>query len=158
MRWSSVADTRPVGTRTGSVQCTPSDDEASTMSFGSSGSTPVHPVRKRQSGQATYTLPSASTSADGSGPARMPTGFDEDSSATIVLTSKLAPPSVERTDSIAFRPRYGMTSVPFGWTSGCQPVPSISRTTRAGRVHVSPPSLETETASAESNVTSAHTL
>src|SRR5437660_46222 len=75
-----------IGTRAGVDQVVPSVEVLNTMSL------TAQPVRKRQSCQATYTVPSAATSADGSGPVRRPpaTGWAS-AVATVVVALQLAP-------------------------------------------------------------------
>ena len=57
------------------------------------------------------------------------------------------PPSVERVARISRWVLKTITSVPFGRTSGCQPVPAIG-SMNAGSLHMSPPSFDQFTASA----------
>jgi hypothetical protein len=59
MKWSTVLVTGSIGTRAAGDQFTPSVDVERMMSF------ELQFLRKRQSHQATYTLPLASTAADG---------------------------------------------------------------------------------------------
>src|SRR5918999_5664301 len=90
--------------------------------------------------------PIASTSADGSGGVRMPGTREVRSSPTVVGEPNDRPPSVERIAAISASPSYGITRLPFGWTSGCQPDPLAAATT-VGELHVKPPLVDAESAS-----------
>src|SRR5215207_5423308 len=102
----------PIGTRLGAVQVRPSADDTSAMSF---VETPGrHLYWKLQSGQASQTRPSPATSADGSGAARRRATGENSACATTTGESQVAPPSVDRTDSMRPSRRYGTSSVPSG--------------------------------------------
>ena len=103
----------------------------------------LHPMRKRQSCQATKTFPAPSISADGSGLDRMLPGSSNAVIAVITITwPKLAPPFVETTDSsfVSVASSIGTITFPLGWTRGCPPVTLAAGTVAA--VHVRPPSRE----------------
>lgn len=80
---------------------------------------------KRQSDQATYTVPAASTSAEGSGAARSPPAtLCRCTVATSTLRPQLSPPSRERRERICpSLLRYGTTRAPSCRTTGCPPCP-----------------------------------
>jgi hypothetical protein len=89
-KWSTVLLTGSIGIRVLGVQVAPSVDVLITMSFD------AQPLRNWQSCQTTYTLPDASTSADGSGGSRMPTTLCIVWLATGTVCPQLTPPFVGR--------------------------------------------------------------
>src|SRR2546430_10494185 len=98
-------------------------------------------VRKRQSCQATKTLPEPSTSAEISPPLRRPPAtLCSVSAATTTDDVHVAPPSVER-NARMLPELYGTTTVPFGWTTGWPDSPPGTDGMRTGP-HVAPPSTE----------------
>src|SRR5437667_5176740 len=92
LSWPSFVE--PIGIRTTDDQLIPSADVDITMSLA------AQPARKRQSCQATYTLPAPSISAEGSGPLRR---LPASPWLAIVATGYgpvyVAPPSTETNDS-----------------------------------------------------------
>ena len=114
MKWSTPLPTPSIGTRRTALQCTPSLELPRTMSFA------AHFGSKRQSSHATYTLPSASISALGSGLVRRPPEFGWNLIfETENSFDQVAPPSVERKAPILpLRLSKGTITVPSGWTTG----------------------------------------
>src|SRR5215469_14913670 len=126
-----------MGTREGALQWTPSDETIMTMSFS------AQLLRKRQSCQATYTLPALSTAADGSDSVRkLPlTKCSSIDDATTVLL-QLPPPFVEVKERTlpSKASSIGTTTVPFGRTTGWPPIPLAKSAVLRTGPHVAPPS------------------
>src|SRR5215211_7083683 len=92
MKWSIALFVASIGTRLTAVQLVPVGlrEWAMTMSL------VLHPLRKRQSVQATYTVPAPSISAEGSGPSRSPPATLWCFTVAIVVTAlQVAPTFVE---------------------------------------------------------------
>src|SRR2546421_11018648 len=103
----------------------------------------VHPTRKRQSCQATKTLPALSISADGSGLDRMlPASLNAEIVVITITWPKLAPPFVETTDSsfVSVASSIGTITFPLGCTTGWPPITLADGAVAA--VQVRPPSRE----------------
>src|SRR5262245_6325565 len=123
--------------RTTEVQDVPFVEVLITMSFA------LQPERNRQSCHTTYTVPPASTSAEGRGGLRSdpatPCRLIEE---TLDGPVKLAPPFVDTnawTDP-SNPSSIGTITVPFGCASGCPPMTELPGTDEL--VHVSPPSVD----------------
>src|SRR5205823_2708987 len=114
MKWSTPLPTASMGTRLTALQCSPSPELLRTMSFA------VHRGSKRQSSQATYTLPAASISALGNGLVRSPPEFGWKLILEIGTSlDQVAPPSVDRKAAIVPRRlSKGTITVPLGCTTG----------------------------------------
>src|SRR6266511_3475470 len=96
MKWSTVLAVASIGTRAIADQARPSVEVLMTMSL------LAQRLRNRQSCQTTYTLPAASTSAEGNGPdRRFPASAWSRTRATVTVRLQLAPPSVERLTTTA---------------------------------------------------------
>src|SRR5947209_18915949 len=90
MKWSTVLDVGSIGMRCTAEHVVPFWDVTKTRSF------VEQPLRKRQSSQTTKMVPSPATSAEGSGPLRMPPGSTFAVIEVIVVTlPKLPPPFVD---------------------------------------------------------------
>src|SRR6476620_1567719 len=139
MKWSMPLFVASIGTRDTADQLVPVElsEWAMTMSLA------LHPFRKRQSVQVTYTVPAPSISAEGSGPSRRPPAtlwcFTV---VTVVTALQLAPPFVELNAPIAvsFALAVGTITVPFGATTGWPPM--IPALLVCAGPQVSPPSVE----------------
>src|SRR5919201_2979259 len=111
MKWSTVLLVASIGIRWTADQVVPFMDVTKTRSFVEQF------ARKRQSSQTTKILPSPASSADGSGPLRMPPGS---TFAVIDVIKnawpKLAPPFVEIVNPSAVSDALssGTTTFPFG--------------------------------------------
>src|SRR5256714_13884202 len=137
MKWPPVLFVASMGMRCTADHVVPFWDVTKTRSF------VEHPLRKRQSSQTTKMVPSPATSADGSGPLRMPPGstfavIDE----IVNALPKLTPPFVDLVNPSAVSDALssGTTTLPFGWTIGWPP-----RTPTFGGVEsvpLRPPSVE----------------
>src|SRR6266702_696550 len=138
--WVAVLQVDPpsIGTRAGALHVFPSDEMLVTMSF------ELQPARNRQSYQLTYTLPAASTSADGtSSPRRFPAGACCWSEAIVNGPLNVAPPSWDVKDSaaeIGFVSATTTTS-PLGCGTALLPI-TLADGTPATGVQVNPPSTE----------------
>src|SRR5712692_5135380 len=101
-------------------------------------------VRKRQSCQATKTLPFLSSSAEGRGSVRI---FPATTWSVVVATVLVAPQLVPPSEEVKYRTllkltEYGTTTVPFARTAGWPPSPpALSAVLREGP-QVRPPSVE----------------
>ena len=104
--------------------------------------------RKRQSCQATYTLPAPSISAEGKTylPPRSPPATTwRWIEVTCLIADQPAPPSVEvntSRESWLQPPVIGTITVPFGWTTGWPPVALAVLAGVSTGPQVSPPSAE----------------
>src|SRR5207244_8631032 len=115
MKWSTVLLVGSIGMRWTADHVVPLVDVTKTRSF------VEHPLRKRQSSQTTKIFPSPDTSAEGSGPLRMPPG-----SAFAVIEviakawPKLTPPFVEivNPSAVSDALSIGTTTFPLGCTIG----------------------------------------
>src|SRR5579862_7763287 len=126
-----------MGIRTGAVHVVPFADVLNTMSF------ELQPVRKRQSDQATNTLPAPSIPAVGRFGLRIPPAsrwLSMDDTSTL-LPHEL-PPLVD-VKALMPDPSKGTTTVPFGCTSGSPPKPKAWSDDPFPAPQVMPPSLET---------------
>src|SRR3954471_13135495 len=95
-----------MGIRAGTDHVVPSADELQTMSFAE------QPVSKRQSCQATYTLPEPSISAEGSGLVRSPpAAVCEGAVATVWAADQVAPPSPDWKARIAVSSSLAMGTI-----------------------------------------------
>src|SRR5215213_6736071 len=105
----------------------------------------AQPVRNRQSAHATYAVPAASISAEGSGDSRSPPAtvwwltLD-----TSTVARQVAPPSMDRNERIcaALVARYGTRTVPFGRTTGCPPRPVAPPLDDSAAPQVRPPFVD----------------
>src|SRR5581483_1495568 len=104
----------------------------------------LQPLRKRQSFQATNTLPRLSISAEGSGSARMlPATPWSVCDATATDAFQLVPPFVEVKYLTPLKSAvYGTTTVPFFLTTGCPPSPCALSAVDFFAPQVRPPSVE----------------
>src|SRR4051812_41264947 len=139
MKWSTVLLVASIGMRTTVVQVAPSVEVLITMSL------ELHPLRKRQSCQATNTLPAPSISAEGRGPVRRPP-------ATVCLLTEamvtgvlqVEPPLVDRNARIevSLALAIGTITVPLGCTTGWPPIPVALPPVFLATPHVNPPSVD----------------
>src|SRR4029453_17739664 len=142
MKWSTALPTGSIGMRLTAAQFTPSVEVEKTMSLD------LQLRRKRQSCQATYTLPAPSTSAEGNTylpPRRPPATTWRRIGVTCTIADQLAPPSTEPNTSREFwlqPPVIGTITVPLGCTTGWPPVALAVLAGVSTGPHVSPPSLE----------------
>src|SRR5919197_2134435 len=142
MKWSTVLPTGSIGMRVTADQVSPSVEVEKTTSL------ERQLRRKRQSCQATYTLPVASTSAEGSTylpPRRPPATTWRRIGVTCTIADQLAPPSPEPNTSREFwlqPPVIGTTTVPLGCTTSWPPVALAVLAGVLTGPQVRPPSLE----------------
>src|SRR5215203_4945320 len=138
MKWSMVLLVASIGTRVTGPQVVSLVDLLMTMSLA------AQPERNRQSCHTTYTLPAASTSAEGSGLVRSPPATVW---AWMVETStearQLAPPSMERRERIWPEELWnGTSTVPLGRTTGWPPRPLAASPVFSAGPQVTPPLVE----------------
>src|SRR5207244_6360426 len=115
MKWSTVLVVGSIGMRFTADHVVPFWDDTKTRSL------VEHPLRKRQSSQTTKMVPSPATSAEGSGPLRMPPGsFAAEMDVIVVTTPKLTPPFVDLVNpsEVSDALSSGTTTLPFGCTIG----------------------------------------
>ena len=142
-----------MGMRTTGVQVCPFIEVLITMSL------LEHPARNRQSFHTVYTLPSASTSAEGSSwTLRFPPTEWAMMEETGKGPWKLVPPSCETKEFTAPSDplSIGITTVPSGFTTGCPPTTLAPGTEDAGQVR--PPSDDRETCSWLPVLASSHSV
>src|SRR5262245_41601455 len=111
MKWSRPLVTASMGMRTTELHVVPFRDVDMTMSLD------VQPERKRQSCQAVYTRPAASTSDDGIASCRMlPATVWTCVALTVTGADQLAPPLVDVKARIALTlaEPIGTTTLPLG--------------------------------------------
>src|SRR2546423_1233238 len=143
MKWSAPSVVVPIGTRFGAVQLVPVVEVLMTMSLLEQWE------RKRQSCQATYTLPPPSISALESGLVRTCGGLCASAAATRTGLRQVAPPLVERKAMIFvwLQLLAGTITVPPGLTTGWPPSPLARLAVFFARPQVKPPLVEVETLS-----------
>src|SRR5690242_9867395 len=121
MKWSTVLVVASIGMRVTADQVVPRVlvDLLYTISLRG------HEVRKRQSAQATYTVPAPSISALGSGPSRrlLATVWCR-MVAMVVVELHVTPPLVEwnAPTAVSLALSIGTITVPSGRTTGCPPM------------------------------------
>src|SRR4051794_19887311 len=140
MKWSTVLVVASIGMRTTVLHVVPLVEVLITMSSRA-------PLRKRESCQATYTVPALSTSAEGSGPLRSPPGTVWAlTDAMVTGELQLPPPLVERKARIdvSVALAIGTTTVPLGCTTGWPPIPVALPDVLRAAPQVSPPSVDVD--------------
>src|SRR6184192_3094909 len=115
VKWSILLPTGSIGMRFGAVHERPLVEVLITISLA------LQPGSNRQSYQTTYTLPEASTSAEGRSGLRMNEGSKKvNRSAILTVLLQLAPPLVERNEArmaivkFCLNSMIGTTTVPLG--------------------------------------------
>src|SRR5579872_2626290 len=127
------------GMRERDVQEVPLFEELMTRSLA------LQPGRKLQSDQTTYTVPAPSTAALGSpGLRKPPASVCSLSGPILTLRPQLDPPLVDMKAAISpeLKLKIGTTTLPFGWTTGCPPIPNSSSAVFFAVPQVWPPSVE----------------
>src|SRR2546421_12761404 len=122
MKWSTPLLVASSGILVTADQVVPLLELVKTMSFA------FPALMKRESDQATKTLPAPSISAVGRAPLRMPPASVWWLMPVMVVTlPQLTPPLVDdkAPTAVSLALSRGTTTVPLGWTTGCPPIPAM---------------------------------